>query len=376
MTPALAGETFDHLMSPIQQGHNPRPICWQVFLDWNVGGKSSMNANVAIPVIIAVVVIVALVLYEKIVITIKALGNIYFKLAGTRKKRVGGKQRVSSDRIGKSESTDRGPSISPPVPSPEPFHFPAWLTRHWVKIAVPVVLMFLLVVTPLWWWHRHSEAWKLIVSDHIAEAWVLLKQDPGTPVHVVQSGATLQGLTQLIDGYADILGRDPHRVIEVWVVDHYWQYWTTDTFNDYMRANRRFVDSGGKIHRMFILTGDDLRNPQVAAVFRNQCEKIGADVWRGDAALIANKAEYQTTAHAFQQLPYTESGFQTFDVLQLEDLTYYSSDFSPDYRVVGASTWFYGQTLDLKPLFNKSIAQRIDCSSWQTHQVAQITERQ
>ncbi len=65
---------------------------------------------------------------------------------------------------------------------------------------------------------------------------------------------TLQGLTRLLDDYADIHGRDPHRVIEVWVVDHYWQYWTTDTFNDYMRANRKFVDSGGKIHRMFILT--------------------------------------------------------------------------------------------------------------------------
>jgi len=63
-------------------------------------------------------------------------------------------------------------------------------------------------------------------------------------------------------------------------------------------------------------------------------------------------------------------------VLQLEDLTYYSSDFSPDYRVVGTSNWLYGQTLDLKPLFNKSIAQRIDCASWQAPQVAQIMERQ
>jgi hypothetical protein len=201
-----------------------------------------------------------------------------------------------------------------------------------------------------------------------------MKQGPKEPVHVVQSGHTLQGLTQLIDGYADILARDPHRVIEVWVVDHYWQYWTTDTFNDYMRANRRFVDSGGKIHRMFILTEDDLRNPQLTAVLRNQCEKIGTDVWRSDAT-IRNKAEYQITAKAFQQMPYTETGFQSFDVLQLEDLTYYSSDFSSDYRVVGASTWFYGQTLDLKPLFNKSVAQRIDCSSWRT-QVVQNTQRQ
>ena len=70
----------------------------------------------------------------------------------------------------------------------------------------------------------------------------------------------------------------------------------TDTFNDYMRANRKLVDSGGKIHRLFILTQDDLQNPMLTAVLRNQCEKIGADIWRSDAATITNKAEYQITA--------------------------------------------------------------------------------
>jgi len=195
-------------------------------------------------------------------------------------------------------------------------------------------------------------------------------------VHEAQSGATLHGLTRLLDDYADMQSHDPHRAIEVWVVDHYWQYWTTDTFNDYMRANRKLVDSGGKIHRLFILTQADLKNPLLTTVLRKQCEKIGADIWRSDAATIANKAEYQITARRFQQLPYTETGFQSFDVLQLEDLTYYSSDFSPDYRVVGASTWFYGQALDLKPLFNKSVAQKIDCSLWRNSQIVQNTQRQ
>jgi len=334
-----------------------------------------MNTTETIFLIIAVIVIVALVLYEKIVVTIKALGNIYFKLAGTRKKPTGRQQRVSSARLGKRASAD-GAAIAPSVTPVEPFHFLASFSRYRLRILVPLALMLALIVVSMWWWNRHSEAWKLVLSDHISESWALVKQGRKEPVHVVKSGHTLHGLTQLLDGYADILARDPHRVIELWVVDHYWQYWGTDTFNDYMRANRRFVDSGGKIHRMFILTGDDLKNPQLTAVLRNQCEKIGADVWRGDAAAIGNKAEYQITAKAFEQMPYTETGFRSFDVLQLEDLTYYSSDFSPDYRVVGASTWFYGQTLDLKPLFNKSIAQRIDCSSWRAPQVAQITERQ
>jgi hypothetical protein len=251
---------------------------------------------------------------------------------------------------------------------------PAWFSWRWIKISISLVLILVLIATPLWWWHSHTEAWKLVLSDHISEAWALWKQGPKEPVHETQSSHTLQRLTQLLDDYANTLGRDPHRVIEVWVVDHYWQYWTTDTFNDYVRANRRFIDSGGKIHRLFILTEDDLRNPQLTAVLRNQCEKIGADVWRSNAAAIENKVEYQITANTFHQLPFTETGFQSFDVLQLEDLTYYSSDFSPDYRAVGASTWFYGQTLDLRPLFNKSIAQRIDCSSLQT-QVVQNTQR-
>lgn len=329
---------------------------------------NTIEAGFLSVVVMAVVAIVALFLYQKIGMTFKGLGAL-LKLTGTKKPPVGDKG-PSSARPSESASADGAP-IGQTAPPPEPSHLSAWSSWRRLKIPVPLALILVLVVVPMWWWHRHSEAWKLVLSDHIAESWALVKQGRKEPVHVVKSGHTLQGLTQLLDGYADILARDPHRVIEVWVVDHYWQYWTTDTFNDYMRANRRFVDSGGKIHRMFILTEDDLRNPQVTAVLRNQCEKIGADVWRGDAAAIGNKAEYQITAKAFEQMPYTETGFRTFDVLQLEDLTYYSSDFSPDYRVVGASTWFYGQTLDLKPLFNKSVAQRIDCSSWKTPQVAQ-----
>lgn len=328
---------------------------------------STIEAGFLSLLVMAVVAIVALFRFnKKFRLRIKWLGNL-FALDGSND------PPKTPRKLG---STADRKSIETSAALPEPSHLPAWFSWHRLKISVLLALILMLIVMPLWWWNRHSEAWKVVLSDHIAESWALWKQDPHKPVHVAQSGATLHGLTQLLDDYANMQSRDPHRAIEVWVVDHYWQYWTTDTFNDYVRANRKFVDSGGKIHRLFILTQDDLRNPQVAAVLRNQCEKIGADVWRSDAAAIRNKAEYQITAKAFQQMPYTETGFQSFDVLQLEDLTYYSSDFSPDYRVVGASTWFYGQTLDLKPLFNKSIAQRVDCSSWRTSQVAETTQRQ
>jgi hypothetical protein len=338
-----------------------------------------MDTNVIrlliITVAVVVVVIFALVLYRDRLLWVKIktkIGSLIWRNAPPKPK-------ISiappTKNHGKSAPEEPDRPIAPPTIAPQPFHFPAWFSQRWMKISIPLVLIFALIFMPFWCWNRHSEAWKLELSHHISEAWVLVKQGPKEPVHVVQSGRTLQELTRLLDGYADILGRNPHRVIEVWVVDHYWQYWTTDTFNDYTRANRRFVDSGGKIHRLFILAEDDLKNPQLMSVLRNQCEKIGADVWRAEAA-IRNKAEYQITANAFQQMPYTETGFQSFDVLQLEDLTYYSSDFSPDYRVVGASTWFYGQTLDLKPLFNRSIAQRVDCSTWRNPQVAETTQRQ
>jgi hypothetical protein len=327
---------------------------------------STTEAGFLSLLVMAVVAIVALFRFnKKFRLRIKWLGNL-FALDGSND------PPKTLRKIG--PAADRKP-IESSATLPEPFHFPVWFSQRWLKFAVPLALVLVLIVTPLWWWNCHPEAWKLELSNHVSEAWGLWKQGPKATRHIAQSGHTLQGLTQLLDDYADILGRDPHRVIDVWVVDHYWQYWNTETFNDYTRANRRFVDSGGKIHRMFILAGDDLKNPQVTAVFRNQCQKIGADVWRSDAAAITNKAEYQITANGFKQMPYTETGFQSFDVLQLEDLTYYSSDFSPDYRVVGASTWFYGQTLALKPLFNKSIAQRIDCSSLKT-QVAENLQSQ
>jgi hypothetical protein len=366
---SLKRETFCHPMS----------LMTRVFIGLFVGRfsrtgtlegnqhMSTVEAAFLSLLVIALVAIVALFRFDKEITFIGKVVGAYFKLKGSIRPRV---------FPPKKPQINVGQTIAPPAPPVEPFHFAAWLSRRWLKISVPFALILLLIVMPLWWWNSHPEFWKLELSHHVTEAWSLWKQGPKATIHEAQSGRTLQGLTRLLDDYADILGRDPHRVIELWVVDHYWQYWSTDTFNDYVRANRKFVDSGGKIHRMFILTPGDLRNPQVTAVLRNQCEKIGADVWRGDVSLIANKAEYQVTEHAFHQMPYTETGFQTFDVLQLEDLTYYSSDFSPDYRVVGSSTWSYGQTLDLKPLFNKSIAQRIDCSLWRNPEVAQVTQRQ
>ena len=336
-----------------------------------------MDRNVAVflsVLVMALVAIVALVILKERIkrIIIKLFGNI-LDVQTNPPERKGSDDSPPKTLPNHGLSGDAPPVLSP-APPPKISSLPAWFSWRWFKISIPLILIFALIFMPFWCWNRHSEAWKLELSHHISEAWVLVKQGPKEPVHVVQSGRTLQELTRLLDGYADILGRNPHRVIEVWVVDHYWQYWTTDTFNDYTRANRRFVDSGGKIHRLFILAEDDLKNPQLMSVLRNQCEKIGADVWRSNAAAIRNKAEYQITANAFQQMPYTETGFQAFDVLQLEDLPYYSSDFSPDYRVVGASTWFYGQTLDLKPLFNRSIAQRFDCSSWKTSLAAETVQ--
>ena len=211
---------------------------------------STIEAGFLSLLVMAVVAIVALFRFnKKFRLRIKWLGNL-FALDGSND------PPKTPRKLG---STADRKSIETSAALPEPSHLPAWFSWHRLKISVLLALILMLIVMPLWWWNRHSEAWKVVLSDHIAESWALWKQDPHKPVHVAQSGATLHGLTQLLDDYANMQSRDPHRAIEVWVVDHYWQYWTTDTFNDYMRANRKFVDSGGKIHRLFILTQDDLR---------------------------------------------------------------------------------------------------------------------
>ncbi len=321
-----------------------------------------MNSNF-VAFLVVVVSLVALYRFNKrFRLTIKALGNVLILDL------LNDPPPIPPHKYeGKIEPVTLNPPLAPPVAPPKPAG--QWLSRYGKKVFLPLTFAAVLILLPCWWWQRHSEAWKLALSDHISEAWVLLKQGPQEPVYYASSGETLHLLTRMFDIYADELGHDVHRTGDAWVVDHYWQYWTTDTFNDYSRANRRFVDSGGKIHRMFILSDEELRDPRIKMVLRNQCEKIGAEIWRADPAIIKGRPEYQVVAHAFQQLPHTGIGFQTFDVLQLEDLLYYSSDFSNDYRVLGGSTWFYGHELDLKPLFNRSIAQPIDCSAWKAPQL-------
>jgi hypothetical protein len=77
------------------------------------------------------------------------------------------------------------------------------------------------------------------------------------------------------------------------------------------------------------------------------------------------REEYDAISQAFRQLPNTDKTFDNFDVMQFSDTLYYSSDFSTDYRVMGSSTWIFDPNLvnkiDLRPLFKKSIAQRISC---------------
>lgn len=308
-----------------------------------------MNANepvvyvvLILAVVATVVAIAALFRFGAVKITIKAFGAV-FELDGHGFRRDSGEKEAGAA----PPSRSRGRIL-------------------WLKIFVPLVFILVFVLMPWWWWHVHSTAWKIALSNHVSRAWSLTIQKPKERIYERQD--TLYELTKLFDGYANDLGRNGHRRAEVWIVNHFWQYWATDAFNDYARANRRFVDSGGKIHRMFILSGKDLEEPNLKTVVRNQCENIGADVWVGSAATIQNKAEYRALAAEFRHLPDTDNGFEAFDVLQLEDLTYYSSDFSPDYRAIRSSTWFYGQTADLRSLFNQSVAQRIDCAEWSTPQ--------
>jgi hypothetical protein len=117
-----------------------------------------------------------------------------------------------------------------------------------------------------------------------------------------------------------------------------------------------------------------MRDPEVQTLLQAQCQigKLGADqtgngfeLWRADPEKIKDREEYEAVAQAFQQLPNTDKSFENFDVMQFNDTLYYSSDFSTDYRIMGSSTWVFDPAqvnrIDLRPLFKKSIAQRISC---------------
>lgn len=320
-----------------------------------------MNSNEAVVIVVlilAVVTVVALFRFNKdFRAIVKALG-VSFSIA------IKGK-----DRFPREKQLRSGKKIKPvgELENSQP-----WLFHHWRAVVITSVVL-LLIVMPFCWWFEQPATWRMLAADEFNELVKLLRHGSHGPWNVPRGRATLNNVTRVVEMRADSL-KQSYQDEDIWIVDHFWQYWNTDTLKEYVSVNKMFVAKGGRIHRMFFLTKEELQNPEVQAMLQAQCGigRLGEDqtgngfeLWRADPDAIKSREEYETIARQFRQLPYTGKSFEDFDIMQFNDVLYYSSDFSRDYRVMGSSTWIFNpedvSKIDLRPLFKKSIAEKISC---------------
>jgi len=318
---------------------------------------STNETVVVIIIVMALVILAALCKFDHVVTTIGWRGVLSFVL-----KALGGTRR-----------TTRAVARGPRKPKRRTKGLRPWFALHW-RAMLSAVFMLVLWVVPACWWFQQPASWRMLLSSQFNETLNMLRHSPKAPLHIARGKATLDQLTRMIEMRSDSLGSDRYEDEEVWIIDHYWQYWNTTNFRDYLAANKMLVSRGGKIHRMFVLTDEELSSPRVQSVLHEQCEigRIDSDktgngfeLWRADPKKMKNADEYQTMSRAFQELPGTEKSFENYDVVKFKDTVYYSSDFSTDYSVLGSSTWLFDPTqvnkIDLSRLFRKSIAERISC---------------
>ncbi|HEV2988747.1 MAG TPA: hypothetical protein VG759_09915 [Candidatus Angelobacter sp.] len=250
---------------------------------------------------------------------------------------------------------------------------PPPFSHHWLAVLVAFAGL-LIIATPVCWWMSKPPLWRALLTSEFNKFLTMAAHDPNRPWQPPSGRATLDQITTVVDTLSDKLRKNPYQTKEFWVLDHYWQYWNTQKLDEYLLANKMFVANGGKIHRMFLLTNEELQNPEVRNVLQEQCSigrlasgqtGNGFELWRADPKVISGREEYEGLTRAFQQLPDTNKAFHDFDIIQFSDALYYSSDFSPDYRVMGRSILIFNPELvskiDLRPLFKKSIAEPISC---------------
>jgi len=250
---------------------------------------------------------------------------------------------------------------------------PTLFFHRW-RVLIVMSAGLLMVFVPVHWWMVKPILWRAQLANEFSKLLIMAAYDPQTPVVVPRGKETLDRITAVVDTLTDSMRKNPYRNKEIWVLDHYWQYWRTQRLDEYLNANKIFVANGGKIHRMFLLTAEELRNPEVQALLQEQCRigRLGAgqtgngfELWRADPKMINSREEYEGLSRSFRQLPETDKTFNNFDIVRFNDALYYSSDFSPDYRVMGRSIWIFDpeqvSKIDLKSLFKKSIAERIPC---------------
>ena len=242
------------------------------------------------------------------------------------------------------------------------------------RALLVVAVALIIVATPILWWFRKPALWRVHIVKEFNRFTAMLAQDTEKPVIVVRGKETLDQITNTVDSLTEKMKKNPYQRHKFRVLDHHWEYWNTDALDPYWNANKEFVASGGSIQRMFLLTNEEMKRTEVQHVIQRQCDLgraspgqtgTGFELWRADPNLISKREEYEGLSRAFHQLPDTAENFNNFDIVQFDGVLYYSSDFSPDYRVMGRSLWLFNEEaarkVDLTALFKDSIAERIPC---------------
>ena len=321
------------------------------------------DALVAMVLIMSLVIVVALVKSRQVRARIQSKGLGQFELQTDAGIRVPPKNNSGPSR--KHVRVPRGT--------------PSWGSRNWRGTLV-LSFILILVGTPSGWWFSQPEFWRMLVCDQVSEALSLLPQGSHTPLEINTGKETLDQLARVMKVRIAKLEKNAHHYEEIWIVDHYWRYWLSDSFNDYLSLNNEFVLKGGRIHRMFVFNQEDLDDRELETMLRKQCSiarNSATDVVSSDFELwlahpdIKSSESYKELAEQFAHLHGTAAELEKFDVLQFNDAVYFSNSFNGSQETLGRSTWIFdpaqiGQ-IHLDGLFRAKnpVARRFKCDRFQ-----------
>jgi len=257
------------------------------------------------------------------------------------------------------------------------------------RASAVLIALFVLasIVGSSWWWLAQPKNWRMLVARQLGEVVGLIVQGSGRPLEINTGKETLDELVRTIGGFISELQENPHARHEIWIVDHYWRYWLSDNFDEYLARNAEFVRNGGSIHRMFVLNENDIEDSKsgLERMLRRQCSiatNQATDVTSNDFELwlvhpdIRSSEPYKHVAEKFKRLFGAAAEFEKFDIVQFDiDTLYFSDSFSHSpnglKENLGRSIWIFRRAqiseVHLEDLFKakNSAANPFKCARFQ-----------
>lgn len=243
--------------------------------------------------VVELLIIAAVVVYLAYVIRSalqSATGNIFARL--TWLKVIDFALKIARPKQQDTKEISKEPSNADPV---------AWFHRRAFAI---LGMALVLVLTPMIWWYRKPVLWRIHIVREFNKLSAMLFQDTQQPVVVLRGKDTLYQIAATVDSLTERMKRNPYKPDTFWVLDHHWEYWNTDALEEYRKSNMDFVASGGSIRRMFLLTEEELKKPEVQHVLQQQCKigqvspnqtGTGFELWQADPNQISKREEVSGT---------------------------------------------------------------------------------